>query len=312
MVGKEKKGKKKVVKPAKIFIYALSLAAITGGAYLTYDRLRRRKLLNDSEESQDVITTNDNFPVSYNTSSSSISRKSGAKGTDNFPLKRGSRGTMVTMLQQALAKKLGDPTFKVYGGIDGQFGAGTVKALKKAGFADTIDEVTFNKITGRTNSSDLHLIFNPVDIAARLYKAVQARDIETVLSQLRQIKTVTDYSSVNGYYKKQSFISKTIVTDLLDFAFKGNEEAKGQIRNEFLRIGLKTDPSGKWSLQGIPLYKDLITLRETLVIDVENNRIPVKRNTILGDEVRVQNGITWFRSIDNRILKVPTQDVKYT
>jgi hypothetical protein len=83
------------------------------------------------------------------------------------------------------------------------------------------------------------------------------------------------------------------------------------LRNEFLRMGLKMDDSGRWSLQGIPVFKDLITLRETFVIDSSSNRIPVKRNTILGDEVKVQNGITWFRSVDNSILKVPTQDVKY-
>jgi hypothetical protein len=36
------------------------------------------------------------------------------------------------------------------------------------------------------------------------------------MSALKQIKSVTEYSTVNEYYKKQSFISKTIVTDLLE------------------------------------------------------------------------------------------------
>jgi hypothetical protein len=117
---------------------------------------------------------------------------------------------------------------------------------------------------------------------------------------------------VNEYYKKQGFISKTIVNDLLEYAFKSNEAAKVQIRNEFLRIGLKVSSTGTWSLQGLRLYKDLITIRETVVTDSRNNRIPVRRNTILGDELEVANGLTWFKSIDDSILNVPTQDVKYT
>ena len=77
-------------------------------------------------------------------------------------------------------------------------------------------------------------------------------------------------------------------------------------------MGLKVSSTGTWSLQGIRLYKDLITIRETVVIDARNNRIPVRKNTILGDELEVANGMTWFKSIDNSVLKVPTQDVKYT
>jgi hypothetical protein len=45
------------------------------------------------------------------------------------------------------------------------------------------------------------------------------------------------------------------------------KSAKVQIRNEFLRIGLKVSSTGTWSLQGLRLYKDLITIRETVVTD---------------------------------------------
>jgi len=152
-----------------------------------------------------------------------------------------------------------------------------------------------------------------IDENARLTFAEQSSLVaQGLFDILKQLKSVSEYSAVNEYYKKQSFISKTIVTDLLEYAFKGNEAAKVQIRNEFLRIGLKVSSTGTWSLQGIRLYKDLVTIRETVVTDAQNNRIPVRRNTILGDELEVANGMTWFKSIDNSILKVPTQDVKYT
>ncbi|CAN5448698.1 hypothetical protein BH10BAC4_BH10BAC4_18310 [soil metagenome] len=299
---------RKGIKPAKGFIYALTFAAFGGGGYLIYDRIKRKKSMDASDDSSDTIVINNNLPSSYNAVPNNVTR---ASGSDSFPLKKGSSGSRVLLLQQALSKIIGTSVMNANGGIDGKFGKGTVSALKLAGYPERIDESVFNRITG-SSGSNLEIVFNPSDIAIKLYRAAQSKNSNGVLSQLQQIKTVSDYSSVNEYYKKQSFISKTIVTDLLDFAFKGNEDVKEKIRNEFQRIGLKTDDSGRWSLQGIPLFKDLITLRETIVTDASNNRIPVRRNTILGDEVKVQSGMTWFRSIDHSILKVPTQDVKYT
>jgi hypothetical protein len=296
---------KKIIKPAKVFIYALALAALGGGGYLVYDRMRKKKMMEQnqipSETNSDTIIINNTLPTSY----ASFTSRRLSSATDNFPLKRGSRGSRVSMLQQALAKT--SPGIS----IDGQFGPQTAGALKSAGYPEVVDETLFNKITGASDGS-LTVIFNPATLASSLYAGAQSKSLEQVMSVLTQLKTVSDYSSVNDYYKKQSFIARTIVTDLLDYAFKGNEAAKTQIRNEFLRMGLKVSSTGTWSLQGIKLYKDLITIRETVVTDAQNNRIPVRRNTILGDELEVSNGMTWFKSVDNSILKVPTQDVKYT
>jgi hypothetical protein len=301
--------KKTGVKPAKIFIYALALAALGGGGYLVYDRMKRKKFAdqNNTQDDQDTIIINNNLPASFASSSS----RSGSSSSNAFPLKRGSRGSRVTILQQALAKIIGTTAMNTNGGIDGQFGPGTANALKMAGYPEVIDETTFNKLTGNSGQT-LQVVFNPADIALNLYRSAQGKNVDGVLSQLKLIKSVSDYSAVNVYYKKQGFISKTIVNDLLNYAFSTNENAKEQIRAEFQRIGLKSNDSGRWSLQGLPLFKDLITLRETFVIDAQSNRIPVRRNTILGDEIKNQNGMTWFKSIDNSILKVPTQDVKYT
>lgn len=302
---KQTQAKAKGIKPAKVFIYALALAALGGGGYLVYDRMKRKKMAErsqlPSEGNADTIIINNTLPASF----TSFTSKALTSASDNFPLKRGSRGTRVTILQQALSKT--SPGIM----IDGQFGPQTAGALKTAGYPQIVDEALFNKITAGSNGG-LTVVFNPASLAESLYAAAQAKNLEQVLSVLKQLKTVTDYSSVNEYYKKQSFISKTIVTDLLEYAFKANEAARTQIRNEFLRIGLKVSSTGTWSLQGIKLYSDLITIRETVVIDARNNRIPVRRNTILGDEIEVSNGMTWFKSIDNSILKVPTQDVKYT
>lgn len=298
-------GKKRGVKPAKVFIYALALAALGGGGYLVYDRVKRKKAVEQnqlpSDNNSDTIIINNSLPTSI----SSFTSKMLSSASDSFPLKRGSKGTRVTALQQALSKTT--PSIL----IDGQFGPQTAAALKNAGYPEIVEEALFDKITGGSKNT-VQVVFNPSSLALILYSAAQSKNISQVLSVLKQLKSVAEYSAVNEYYKKQGFISKTIVNDLLEYAFKSNEASKVQIRNEFLRIGLKVSSTGTWSLQGLRLYKDLITIRETVVTDSRNNRIPVRRNTILGDELEVANGMTWFKSIDDSILNVATQDVKYT
>lgn len=304
---KSAKGAQRKIKPSKVFIYTLALAALSGGGYLLYDRLRRKKQAASNpatDSGTDTIMINNYLPAA----TTAIAKS--ASGSDSFPLKRGSRGSRVTALQQGLARIIGTVAMNANGGIDGQFGAGTANALKQAGYGEVVDETTFNKITGGVAVAQV--IFNPSDVATRLYRAAQSKTLSLVLAILKEIKSVSEYSVVNDYYKKQTIVSKTIVNDLLSYAFVKDESAKSQLKNEFLRIGLKMDSSGTWSLQGIQLYKDLITLRETVVTDTRNNRIPVRRNTILGDEIKVENGLTWFRSVDDSVLSVPTQDVKYT
>ena len=147
---KKSSAKVRRVKPAKIFIYALALAALGGGGYLVYDRMKRKKFAeqNNVQKDQDTIINN-NLPASFASSSS----RSSSSSSNTFPLKRGSRGSRVTALQQALAKIIGTAAMNANGGIDGQFGSGTANALKMAGYPEVIDEMTFNKITGNSGHS---------------------------------------------------------------------------------------------------------------------------------------------------------------
>jgi hypothetical protein len=300
---------KRSVRPSRIFIYALALAALGGGGYLVYDHFRRKKLTaSNSSNSFDTVTAHEsvNANTVYTSDTTTASKKKTTTRTtanDDFPLKKGSKGARVVQLQEALIKK--GAAIKA----DGIFGAATLSALKTQGYSNTVDETAFTKLTG--SESALRIVFNPADLAKKLLSAANRSNDDDVLYILRQINTVNEYTAVNEQYKKQLLIAKTIVTHLLDYAFKDDEAARELIKVEFLRIGLKVNEAGKWSLQGIQLYKDLITLRPTVVIDNWNNRIPVKGNTILGDEVKIENGMTWFRSVDRTILKVPTQDVRY-
>jgi peptidoglycan hydrolase-like protein with peptidoglycan-binding domain len=315
--GIDSKGKanttKRSVRPSRIFIYALAIAALGGGGYILYDHFRRKKStvsnsteIIDTDSAGKSVSTNNVYTSDAATTASkkkSATRTTTTTGNDDFPLKKGSKGTRVVHLQQALIKK--GASIKA----DGIFGAATLSALKAQGYSNTIDEAAFTKLTD--GEPTLTIIFNPTDLAKKLLNAANHSSEQDVINILRQIKTVNEYTSVNEQYKKLLLISKTIVTHLLDYVFKDDEAASELIKVEFLRMGLKVNDAGIWSLQGIQLYRDLITLRATIVIDALNNRIPVKGNTILGDEVKIENGMTWFRSVDRTILKVPTQDVKY-
>ena len=300
---------KKAIHPAKVFIYGLALAALGGGGYLLYTRVRKGK--NVTGETRSVtdpdIAASDNASGDATATSAMTSTRTSvrSKSNDDFPLTKGSKGARVVQLQQALIKK--GASIKA----DGKFGAATLSALKAAGYSQSIDATSFSQITGQSASAVL-VVFNPSELARKLFNAANLKKDQDVLSMLKQINTVNEYSAVNEYYKKLSIVSKTIVNHLLNYTFKDDTAAQTLIKKEFTRIGLKVNDAGVWSLQGIELYKDLITIRPTIVIDAWNNRIPVKGNTILGDEVRIVNGMTWFRSVDRSILRVPTQDVKYS
>lgn len=291
--------------PLKVLLYSAGAVALGGGAYLLYDYVRNKSVsvYNNTQETPDIIINN-NLPIATSTSQQALATRS-----DNFPLKRGSKGERVTQLQQALANMIGKEAMNANGGIDGKFGSGTENALKIAGYSSAVSENVFQAIVTKANAVGSTL--NAKALAQDLYRAAQARDLQSVVTLLMQMKNVSDYSVVNEYYKAIPIISKTIVNDLLNYVFSKDQTAKEQIKNEFLRMGLKVNALGVWSLQGIRLYHDLVTVRPTVVTDAHAHKIAVPLNTILGEEIKVASGMTWFKSVDNGILQVPTQDVKY-
>lgn len=281
----------------RVIIYGLGLGALGGAIYFTYLGLKRKR----NEEA--------GLPMESKTSSSTIYNvfNTGSQG-DSFPLKRGSRGARVKQLQQALANLLGLDVMNQNGGIDGIFGKGTENALRLANYPKSISEDLFKQIVDNIPT----IVFNPQDLAQRLYSFASLQNLSGVLEVLKQIKNVSEYSSVNEAYKKQSLVSRTIVTHLLDTAFANDFTAKEKIKSEFLRMGLKySSATGKWSLAGLGELRDIITIVDTYVVDRNQNRIKVKRNTILGDEQKVENGMTLFRAIDNSLALVPSAHVKY-
>lgn len=294
------------ITPERVFIYALGVGAIGGLGYFAYEYLIKDKISpgNQSNLIEEAIN-----PVKWIGGSSS-------SRNDKFPLKRGSRGNHVTLLQTGLSKVLGDKMSQ-YTGVDGDFGPGTEKALIAAGYPAEVDEATYNRIIGGSAGNGSFSAASvssssAADIASSLYDSADKKDIDGVIKALGQIKNTADYTAVNTEYKTKGIIRKTIVTDLLDYAFPYDENARPKIKAELLRIGLKLDaPTGRWSLSGLGGMKDIITLTDTIILDRKNNRIPVKKNTILGDAVKSENGYVLFKAIDGSFGIVPAKHIRY-
>src|ERR1041384_8534613 len=115
---------KKAVHPAKVFIYGLALAALGGGSYLLYSRMRSNRDTSDvfRDITQADFTTDESAvrnitPGTLNPPKTNAPLRS--KSNDDFPLKKGSKGARVVQLQEALIKK--GAAIKA----DGKFGAAT-------------------------------------------------------------------------------------------------------------------------------------------------------------------------------------------
>ena len=306
--GRTKYRVRKVVKEKKVYKF-LPYAIIGGVTIGTLSYLGFKKLWKgqgDNNNATSLPPTTDK-PVTTVSKVKALLPK--ASRNDEFPLKRGSLGNRVTLLQQGLQSILGAEKFRQFTEVDGKFGPGTAKALQEAGYPTVVYKDDYDRIT----SGQLQIVFNPQELARNLYFSARAKNLSSVISYLKQIKDTTQYSAVNNYYKKENVNNgSTIVTDLLNYAFKYDSAAKEKIRTEFRRMGLKQDPTTqKWSLSGLNGIRDIVTITNTFVMDRAGNRFPVKRNTILGDEIRIQNGLTFFKTIDNTEGAVPTHHVRY-
>ncbi len=168
-------------------------------------------------------------------------------------------------------------------------------------------------ITSTTTTVAAPVNFIPKDVATLIQQGASSGNLTKVLSGLKQISNTSDYYLVDKEYEKLKwFGNKSIVTDLID-SFSNNPASQQTIRNEFLRIGLKQNAAtGKWSMDGIPNYKDIITLSNTYVLDSNGKKIPVKQNTILGELLKTANGLTLFKGLDGKNYYVPTYTVGYS
>lgn len=303
-------------KKTKYILIGLGVVAVGTGAYVLY-QIQKKKRENTTREFENAIKNNSATLPSTTTSYTPPKKTSSSSGSSGFPLKKGSRGTLVSNLQNALIKKYGVTILPKYG-ADGDFGSETYNALISKGHPTVIDEDAFTKIVLGTGSNSSGSSTDSSSggssnsqIASKLHSAIAENNFTEVLIQLKKVKSVSSYTSVNTIFKQTriGFVRKTLVTALLD-QFKSSSEKKS-LNQEFYRIGLKYD-GAKWSLSGFSGMIDrLVTIEPTHVWDESGRTLNVPKATILGEYLDANDGVTEFETLDGRRLFVPTKSISY-
>jgi hypothetical protein len=220
--------------------------------------------------------------------------------TTGFPLKKGSKGENVRLLQEALIAKYGKTILPKYG-ADGDFGTETLSALKKAGLPSSITESTFNVLT---QSSKV----DKSTLGKDLYNAAITKDFNKVMSLLKIMNNTQDYSAANEVFKTYRIngVRQTIVNGLLSSFTKTDQKEK--IKLEFLRMGLQFD-GNKWSLSGFD-GKPIVTNQSTTVWINATEGVSVPARMVLGTEVSKRLGYTMFEN-NGKYFLVTTNSVQY-
>lgn len=308
----------------KYIIYGISAGAVLGGGYLLFNYLQDRKLM-DRSQSLTVNNILPSLPASFNASSSSA----------GFPLKKGSKGSLVVQLQNALLKLGGQPATSIRstsirpdGTPDGVFGNGTEKALQAGGYPTTVTESVFAQIAGGGVAPSNK---NSKAIAEELIKAANSKNLFAALSALKQMQNSGDYLSVRSHFANARVGGVSVTTPvnaLLSVAFKSNEPAKVKIRAEFLRMGLKQNSSGVWTLSGLgelgsiseiqryvqdsQVLDLVITEKPTLLINGQGDYMlpALEPNTVIGYLTNTLKGVSQILTENGVTVYAPSQNLK--
>lgn len=318
----KKRGTNKQPK-SNIVLTTLAVAATGILGYLGWQYYRKRKssgagstdlntILQNSATVYPAVTAyTDSTTIPAYVSSPSSSSSSSKKNADitaattsvgRFPLKKGSKGTLVKALQQALIAKYGAGVLPKYG-ADGDFGSETVSALTKSGLPNTIDESTYYVIVqGGSSVTDKSALAN------KFLTAATSANFSTVLSLLKQMSTKDDYKQVSAIFSQYRLrgVRQTLVNGLLG-SFS-DESQKQQIRYEFIRMGLRYDGS-KWSLDGIEGRTIITTEPASIWISATEKR-SVPKMMVLGTEISKRLDYTLFEN-KGRYFLVSTKCIKY-
>lgn len=310
---KSKTGKRATKKQQKKKIIIASLAIGAAGilGYFGWQYLKKKKVVK-SGDLDEVLKTSSAAIPSYQPGSiytppkASIPPKTtyptSKPATDKnaFPLKKGSKGKNVQLLQEYLIAKYGKSVLPKYG-ADGEFGTETANALKKAGLPATINESTFNVLMQGMK-------VDAISIGKELYNATVAKNYNKALSLLKQMQTTEDYSAANEEFKinRINGVRQTIVNGLLN-TFTSDVQ-KQQIKFELLRIGLQFDGS-KWSLSGFD-GKPIVTSEATTVWVNAMEGVKVPAKMVLGNELSRRLDYTFFEN-NGKYFLVNTGSVQY-
>lgn len=300
---------KRKARKKRIIITTLAVGATGIIGYFGWQYLKKKKAA--KHDDLDTIIANMEQPIvatptlptvrpKTKTKTSTYSSTTTVEHTEDFPLKKGSKGENVRRLQEALITKYGKQTLPKYG-ADGDFGSELAAALKKLGLPATVTESTLNVIAQGTT-------INPATLGKDLYNAASTKDYSKALSLLKKMRSTDDYTTANNVFKQERIggVRQTIVNGLLS-VFAANAQ-KQAIKFEFLRMGLQFDGS-KWSLSGLDGLP-IVTAIQTSVWINATESVKVPARMVLGNEVTRRLDYTLFENGGKHFL-VQTKTVKY-
>ncbi|AXT51342.1 hypothetical protein D1818_11045 [Aquimarina sp. BL5] len=316
------KNKKKPLTQKQIVMIGLGGGVILGIGYLAYNHFRnkaatRRSFTNDpiTIPSEDTITT-PNLPIAT---------------SGSFPVKRGARGALVSMIQNVLLAKGGQAAMIIKetsfrnGRVDGIFGKGTERALRAAGFPSAITQSNFTTLVGKTTTSG----FDAASISKEIIDAANKRNLFGVLNGLKKINSVSQYQSVSTFFQGVRIAGirvTSLVNALLSVAFKQKELEKVKIRSEFRRMGLKQNARGVWFIPGLGGVIDTFINNQDRINNEWNLAIAVKPtllkstdgsfivpelapNTVVGYITGMENGTTRILTQSGETVFAPTRNL---
>lgn len=294
----------------KYILIGLGVVAIGTGAYVYYLKSKKNSQSKSAFTESFASASLPELPAQSSSNSSS-----GTSSRNKFPLKRGSSGTLVTQLQNALMRKYGNSILPKYG-ADGGFGSETVNALNAKGLPTTISSEVFEKITsGSSSSSSSSTSSSKISsskLAQYMYNAIVKSDFKKTIVGLNLIKSVGEYIKVNTYFKEKriAMVRRTLVTAILQ-SFSSSTHKK-YINQELYRIGLKFNGS-QWSLSGIGDLQDnqLMTIESTKIWDSSGAGMMIPKGTIIGEFQNANEGVTSVLTIDGKTLFINTNSISY-
>ncbi len=296
--------------PKKYVMYGLGIAALLGGGYLAFQFFRNRAARQRGIEEpiavpkpRDIVTT-PILPVAT---------------SRDFPLRKGSRGSLVQLLQKALLGKGGQAALIIKetslksGQPDGIFGRGTERALRAAGFPSVITQTIFTSLVGNSKGSST---FNPGMIANEIIAAANTRNLFGVLGGLKKIGTTKQYSQVSNFFQSIRILGvrvSSLVNALLSVAFARKELEKVKIRAEFRRMGLKQNSRGIWfipTLGGVEDFMDVddqITYEWNLAVANTPTILRSEDGTFIVPEVLPKTVVGYITGMKDGVTRILTQ-----
>lgn len=303
----------------KYLLWGLGAVAVVTGGFFLFKHIQEKKDEKAMDDLKDAVNEDDSDLPESHGSASSVRNNSTPTIYNQFPLKYGSKGTLVRDIQTVLNKR-----YKAGIDVDGVWKDQTEGALKKYNLPTSFDSQAYAKLIAGSPKSESKkstkhkatVYVSAKSISKKLHESIEKDNIFQTIAALKQIKDKSKYNSVNEEFKKEKYwtlsdgyVSRTVVNAVLDQF--GSSEYKKKINDELYRIGLKFDGK-KWSLSGLLAGTEkLVTIQPAQVWDAKGNRMSVPRSTILGTFIQAKNGITEFETLDGRILYANTIQLKY-